>query len=864
MFSTSRVGATESQHSLLRESTSSPTNHSPTRLHKRDPSLPTFSNQETGHSTPLAPPPLRANDGFARPPSSAGSGQGSRPGSRATSPQSTGSRSRPTTPSITIAGADDRPQTPNSAKPIKRKSWLPGSRDKAKQDDKKQSKAWIAGLKDHVPYDVTPLLAGEELQELWNGKGDTLIYLFPSSTGRGASFKVDSALLADSQPLMQLRMHSQVTSSVPTDAYLDIQSVHDRLSRMSTSPTSPPNGDYRGAQASARSSYNFSAPSANFGVREERHLFLPLQLENDYSSLDRIPQGDDFELMILYRNFFAYLIGGALVSTSRQVGLYSVFTGISSILRRFGFTDADGSTWGSVPSNSFARYCQELRLADVRSSREKTIEALVLGEQMRFWPLYNEGFVHAAGRLDDIKFIKSAKMSKVSPITVNRLERAHLDIDQRLMTVSHKLDDFDFPSMFSGIANSQTSAESKLVRFKAWKASFLDFRRFTMSFYRRKYGAWPPKASSKKNNFEESGLNRVLLQELYNDFTDLYDMLVDRNNLTTRTVDVAPLADDAEASDNNETIQHALRRVESEYDRATPPVVPPIPFDVPIVPGFANSFSRVHVMATKSTLNMKRLKENEVNEILLGSYNREGMKGSPWIQDFLNYERSINKGKTIEEMIDNRCGQWLFMYAVLQSLPMTVVDARDVTYKEGVEYFLCVAPRGGRPWMKEDTSQSRSWYNVASGGGMVSLPADMIDHSVEGVYRRSHCWLVGAKWANEGGLFNEQSLPPPSMQPPPRVSTPPLQRQVLSQSPRISPSPRMSPSGSPLLMPMSALEPRSASRSSDRSSFTLGLDPASAPPERSTRPVSVLNPSVTFDSILSSPDQGKRGRKSKK
>lgn len=573
----------------------------------------------------------------------------------------------------------------------------------------------------------------------------------------------------------------------------------------------------------------------------DAHMYLPLEFDSDMSSPDAMPHGDDLELLVLYRNFFAFLQGGALVATPRQTSLYSIFMGISSIFKRFRFSNADGSTWGDVPTQSFDRYCYELRLADVRSSREKTIEAIVLGEQMRFWPIYNEGFVHAAGRLEDVKRIQSPKYRQITPITLNRLERASLDIEQRLLVVRSKLEDFDFPSMFAGVANSQTATEAKLVRFKAWKSAFVDLRKFTMSYYRRKYGAWPPKARSKKNNFEESGLNRRLLQEVYGDFTDLYDMLADRQNLTTRTTDMAPMEDKAQ-DDRNETIQHAIRRVEEEYDRATPPVMPPIPFDVPIIPGYKNSFNRDHVMASKSANSVRRLKDNEVNEVLLGSYNRENISPTNlFIQDFFSYERRLNQGKTMDEVVDSRCGQWLFMYAVLQSLPMMVVDARDVQFTQGVEYFLCIAPRGGRPWMKEDTSQSRAWSNVYSGGGLVSLPADSIDHSVEGVYRRSHCWNIATKWAEEMGMDPENdSVLLASLAPPP-----PLSNTLSGNSGPTAMSAHSSPAGSPLLQPMSAVDGGRLSATSSRSS----MDPMTLP-KAASRPTSVFNPNMTFDKIL--------------
>ncbi|KIX04496.1 uncharacterized protein Z518_05366 [Rhinocladiella mackenziei CBS 650.93] len=816
----------------------------------------------------LAPPPLLSESGFVRPPSSH-RGTDSRPGSRASSPQSQvqsrdGSRSRPQTPNSLIppgaATSTGQPATPTSAKITKKKSWLAGKSDKHEfEDGHSHQKAWIAGLREYVAYDLTPLLRGEKVPELWNDHGDTVLYLYPPSSGRGPCFKIDSSLLMDSKSLVNLRLQSPTS---PVDRHGDPEQIQSPFSEMSMAPRqirlpSPQSSTYR-------SSMTFSVPNIVTAVNQERHVYLPMGFEGDLSQPGSEPQGDDFELIVLYRNFLAFLAGGALVATPRQVTLFAIFMGISTILKRFCFSNSDGSTFGDVPFNSFSRYCDELRLADVRSSREKTIEAIVLGEHLRSWPLYNEGFTHAVGRLADIKSIKSPKYERMSPITISRLERAHLDIEQRLLAVRGKLEDFDFPSMFAGIANSQTSTEAKLVRFKEWKAGFLDFRRFTLAYYRRKYGAWPPKASSKKNNFEESGLNRVLLQELYKDFTDLYDILVDRSSLTTRTVDMPPVDEDVESSDQNETIQHAIRRVESEYDRATPPVIPPIPFDTPLIPQFSHSFNRRHVVVSdKSALQTKKLKENEVNEVLLGSYNRESINASTWVQDFFNYERRLGHGKTLDQVVDARCGQWLFIYAVLQALPMTVVDARDLKHTEGVEYFLCVAPRGGRPWMKEDQSVSRAWYNVASGGGIVSLPADLIDHSVEGIYRRSHCWTEATKWtqSSEDSLMGTtQHADGTALQPPNRIS---------AHSPYLSPqqSPYLSPVSSPQMRPISPAisnDGRNAGR--DRTSMNLGLEAMDAPPpQRASRPNSAFNPNITFDAILGPTEELKpKGKKGKK
>ncbi|KAJ9632970.1 hypothetical protein H2204_007538 [Knufia peltigerae] len=871
----------------------------PNKLHKHHLAAPSELSIEDGLS-PLAPPPLVSDEGVFRPPSSHRSGPDSRLGSRASSPASLNlvqsreeSRSRPQTPvfpappGASVTNSPSQAFTPTSGK-IKKKSWAltkPGGQN----HDEEYAQAWIAGLRELVPYDLAALLRGDKVEqrifhclkcllmalqvsEIWNDQGDTLVYLYPPSSKKGPCFKFHSSLLMDSRTLLNLRFASP-TSPVENDD--DLQKLQVALAELTTASqgTRPPS---QASSTASRPSLNFSVPNINTSFNDQKHVYLPLGFDRDLSHPGTEPQGNDLELVVLYRNFFAFLTGGALVATPRQVTLFSIMMGISTILKRFSFTNSDGSTFGEVPTSSFARYCDELRLGDVRTSREKTIEAIVLGEQFRSWTLYNEGFTHAVGKLADIKAIKSPKYEKISPITVNRLERAQLELEQKLVNLTGKLNDFDFPSMFAGIANSQSSTEAKMVRFKEWKVAFLDFRKFTLSYYRRQYGSWPPKASSKKNNFEESGLNRVLLKELYKDFIDLYDILVDQTSLTTRTVDMPPMADDAETSDLNESIQHAIRRVESEYDRATPPVVPPMPFDTPLLPQFSHSFNRRHVVVSdKTALQSKKLRENEVNEVLLGSYNRTSINASSFVQEFFSYERRLGHGKVLEQIVDARCGQWLFLYAVLQALPLMVVDARDLQYTDGVEYFLCIAPRGGRPWMKDDQSTSRSWYNVASGGGIVSLPADQIDHSVEGVYRRSHCWTAATEWIPAKGDDGQHVYPGQV----PSIKSQAWNGQIAAPQYRNpQDSPYISPHASPLLKPASSASSDVRRISRDRSSISgLGLEPidASASHQSTSRPASMLSqtikfeadPNMTFDAILGTSDEqqkpkGKKGRKS--
>lgn len=103
-----------------------------------------------------------------------------------------------------------------------------------------------------------------------------------------------------------------------------------------------------------------------------------------------------------------------------------------------------------------------------------------------------------------------------------------------------------------------------------------------------------------------------------------------------------------------------------------------------------------------------------------------------------------------QDLVDQRIGYWLFLYVVLQSLPILVVDAPGLNFTEGVEgveYFLCEPPMGNPPWV-EDRQVRKMWYEITGGGGrVVELSADAVMFSVEATYHRSHCWLAAQRVA---------------------------------------------------------------------------------------------------------------------
>ena len=597
-----------------------------------------------------------------------------------------------------------------------------------------------------------------QVPELWDDRGDTSVHLFPKASLHGATFKVKSHILASSTTLSSFTRAGHNRTLAPHSTghkHMRIPSID--VPHISTPSSLSAQAHGRSASADLgklgdRSSGGFEADNSE-DTRIEYNVYLPLGVADPLGSAKI--SDEDLENLIAIRNLFAFLTTQVLVATPAQSSIFSIIWNISKLLKHYDFTNLDGSSFGEVPSSSFLHYVATYRLGDVRGSREKTIEALVLGERMKCWPLYNEAFVHAAGKWVELTQLNSPLFPKLSETTRHRLERASAELLSRVRVIETRLTEFEYPSLFSGVANS--SVDYRSVNFKAWKASFLAMRKFVLNTYKARYGAWPPKASSKKNDFSESGLNRLVCLQVYQDMADLYDLIVDRNDLTTRTADFLHPegASHPDAQSMMMPIVHALRKMLGEFDRSDVPIQPPIPFDIPMLPtlsttrrGF-DSISHDQQVKERS----KKLKDNEINQTLLQAVNKTDVRATLFVEAFLQHERSSAHGKSMAEIDDLRIGQWIFIYAVLQSLPLVAVDAPGLQYTQAVEHFLCEVPKGGAPWTK--ANDKKAWYGVAGGAGLVSLPADVVEHGVDGIFRRSHAWVKAEQWGTRSPLQQE-------------------------------------------------------------------------------------------------------------
>ena len=544
---------------------------------------------------------------------------------------------------------------------------------------------------------------------------------------QGASFKVPGYTISSSSVLNQL-IGAELAS--PVSARTQARSFGGR-------------GQLSAEDATRRPSPSSSPPFSP--ADGESRLFLPLAPGPNGTLDPRLQGRQDPERLVALRNLFAFLTGQPLVGTKAHCTLFAAFLQVARLLNEFGFSSPDGTTFGEAVHLSFGFYINQLGFADVRHSREKTVEALILGERMRSWDLYNEAFTHAVGKYSAIMALRSPLVDRLLLSTQRRLERAHLDLLNRQHNVNIRLEQFDFPAVFAGVASSTSNPDYKNIRFKNWRTAYGDMRSFVLKFYKHQFGNWPPKASSKKNPFTESGLNRQVLKALYSDLCSLYDLVVDRESITPRVVaDQKP--DDEEDSTVDPTVR-ALRQMLAEFDHSSPPVLPPIPFDVPKLPTMATVRETYHDMHRKDQARFDRgIQAHELQLILLKSHNMDAEAvRTPFLAAFKEFELKEARGKSAVELAEQRVGYWTFLYVVIQSLPMLVVNAPGLHFTEGVEYFLCEPPQGNLPWVEDAGEVRKMWYQTA-GGTNVELSADVVMFSVEATYHRSHCWLAAKLW----------------------------------------------------------------------------------------------------------------------
>lgn len=574
---------------------------------------------------------------------------------------------------------------------------------------------------------LTPI----KVEEMWCDTPDC-VYVYLFGEGLPASFKIP-AYIIDASPTLKALAYSNATSTNQLQTLPENTITEEEIDsplNLNSNALAALEGQDSYTPYSPMGYSDIPNPLLTF-LPKDGHLHFPPVQPDRLTNLDGTGESDR---IIAARNLFAFLLDKPLIATKCQPTEFEVLYSIANHLEELGFFDERIGDYGLAASTAFKKCIEQFNLQDVRGSNEKLLKAVILGERMRSTELYYDAFTHAAGIFKKVRKANPALYEMITTNTRRRLERENYELEMRLAEIGRAIDDFDFPHIFNGSAQSKMTAESKVVRFQGWKQHFGAFRSFVLNYYKHLYGSWPPKAN-KKNTLTVDGLSRIVLQQLYEDMCVMYDLIVDRDSRTTRKIDVE--VDDEELVDEmteEELEVLALRKIMSEHDRSSLPISPPIPFDLPRLPTMTSIDAAFDSRPDEEKVleQSRKLKYFETTLIMAKAHNMDQGIYQPFLQAYATFEQKESAGKSLKELRDMRFGHWLFLYSVLQRLPLLVVDAPNLHYKDGVEYFLCKSPIGPPPWLE-------------SSHGLKPHTDEIADNTAEGIFFRSHVWIVGSK-----------------------------------------------------------------------------------------------------------------------
>ena len=786
-------------------------------------------------------------------------------------------------------------------------SMLPGRRKRSSQGDDslKAMKAWklefgSSGLHGE-DYDLTPLENGMPVLDLWDPRGDTLVYLSPSPLPNHpepqASFRINSSPLLfaclagyiqDVSPPGIPATENTINQgsrldpdglflSVPTSLAEDgsmvgnyWRRVGDVVNRTQKSNTeleaSPypltPEVSYDDGTLSSTNP-NHQQPPMPFAdeqsIYQVRYKLYFSRVAQETRSGHRDRKNLKITRLLDARNLFAFLDHKFLVASLERINAFLILEKLylqlfiepsispaSSGIPTPTPTPSAGSPPGSprggarnklrkgystpprtppspalphshstiddlpakitLAESHLNHFIDVLKLDDVRGLPEgpntdsipkaggglrDSLEVMYVGEKWRSSRLFLEGYLHTVGSWEQFKDSHHPLVEFLSPMTLSKLDRAVLDLSNRRNQIYEKFcgpsGDFAYPAMFSGVG--------KYPRFKRWRLGFSDTRELFIKHLKWMYGTWPPRPGRQGkgglSGGETGGLNREVLKQVEKNVALLWELVV---NWDSPRYPPGGFAQEEEQVQTGVTVAGGeeyqdLRALLEESDRATPPVQPRPMFDMPKLPIPPVRVGKKNTSGGKKEKS-KKIRGDATMEVLRQSWNSLPSSAADTGMELVHKYKEMEilfaqnkvlgsvQGRTIEDLQEYRKGCWIFIYAILQSLPMLVVDAPIVRWSDGCENFLCIGWKSALfPWEDRDTVSGGAKIKPARGtpgssrrtstmwasapGGISSIhdpmnlselaaaaivPGGVQDDDVGASYHRSYCWARAAKW----------------------------------------------------------------------------------------------------------------------
>ena len=219
---------------------------------------------------------------------------------------------------------------------------------------------------------------------------------------------------------------------------------------------------------------------------------------------------NEFQRRVTFRNILATLYAAPLVGLPGQ-DFFQVLKTLTKAVVRYGSKEADFIQAKCVAKTLYS-YIHGQGYLDIGGNVD-------MGFQILAWCEYHEVewvggwikvFANLIAIMEEDSFSGPIYEEYLSEESKNMLEEAWQNFSYYRNAAEVSLAEFEFPDLLAAIDPEYVGV----------RQAYQGFQRIVLEYYTTTFGAWPP-------NRRRHWLTRTLIQQLEDDFSDLYDALVD-------------------------------------------------------------------------------------------------------------------------------------------------------------------------------------------------------------------------------------------------------------------------------------------------------------------------------------------------
>ncbi|KAK6353595.1 hypothetical protein TWF696_005558 [Orbilia brochopaga] len=501
------------------------------------------------------------------------------------------------------------------------------------------------------PYNYYNLYNGHTVEELWDSKGDTLVYLSAKGDKDPTpSFCVQSSTL--------LGISGYWLAALSRDSW-----------------------------------------QAGFKIDRDKYPAASLALffaPGEPTRPGRNKEPNALDLLRHYvtiRNVFACIFGVSCVDLHEDDSAYPLF---SDFVDRI-FMYCHGAGADSKFSETLSAFLEQSGLCDVRNDPVKAVALLRLADAFELKTFYHEAFSHCVGMWPQVRKCEENLSKPLARLVDDRYKCLMAKVDDVVIAIKA----FQFKAFWKIKPPFFRDQPRDILQGCNEMGSFLS-KYYSQTMSRR----WPPKTIASRTVLGKVYADAIALYLL------LADTRTARYSTTLGPATDSGLTRyehllygfDRTVSKRGNYLTYGLP-IFPDFSRQNNPVpallLVPQPQPPPSGLGIPNDYAD------------RVLNEDQLNQILSKLYNDDGMRGMDGGDDgnsseairtaFMGFEKDLmkRKAKTPRGIADFRKGIWMMVYFLISMMEEVCVD-EAVLFRDGVEYFLSADTKGICLWENTD------------------------------------------------------------------------------------------------------------------------------------------------------------------